>query len=180
MLQVGSLGVRWVLMKHAEPWLLTVNSRQWSQSRFSSNRLPFLENQHNIPFMRKRSSREVQQETEEPPAKKSDVHRREGEDVEGSSSDITSEKPNEEEQLEAQKERADEGSGEKLLNMEEEEGKQMQPQEEGEEEAGKKKVEGEERLEKKKELRAREDSIDDERDEEASSSPTGPAGVDYE
>lgn len=176
MLQVGSLGIRWVLMKHAEPWLLTVNSRQWSQSRFSSNRLPFLENQHNIPFMRKRSSREVQRETEEPPAKKSAVDRREGEDVEGLLSDITREKPNEEEQLEEQKERADEG----LLNLEEEGGKQMQPQEEGEEEAGQKKVETEERREKKKELAAGEDTIDDERDEEACSPPTGPAGVDYE
>lgn len=173
MLQVGSLGVRWVLMKHAEPWLLTVNSRQWPQSRLASNRLPFLENQHNIPFMRKRSCREVQQETEEPPAKKSAVDRREGEDVERLSSDITREKPNEEEQLEKQKERADEGSGEKLLNLEEEGGKQMQPQEEGEEEAGQKKVETEERREKKKERGAGEDSIHDEQDEEACSPPTG-------
>ncbi|XP_070771379.1 general transcription factor 3C polypeptide 1 [Enoplosus armatus] len=165
-LQVGSLGVRWVLMKHAEPWLLTINSKQWSQSRFTSDRLPFLENQHDVPFMRKRCRRGGRQEAEEPPAKKTAVDRHKGEDGEDA------QKLNEGEQLEKQKERADEGSGDKLLNVEEETGKQMQPEEEGEE-----KVETEER---QRELRAREDSKDDERDEVACSPPTGPADIDVD
>ncbi|XP_044044024.1 general transcription factor 3C polypeptide 1 [Siniperca chuatsi] len=177
-LLVGSLGVRWVLMKHAEPWLLTVNSKQWSQSRSTSNRLPFLEKQHNISFMR--SKRGGQQETQEPPAKKSAVDRQESEDredVERLSSDIR-QKLNEEEQLEKQKARVDEGSGDKLLNLEEKGGKQMQTEEEGEEEAGQKKVESEERRGKKRALGTKADIIDDERDEEACSLPTGTADVD--
>lgn len=183
MLEVGSLGVRWVLMQHAEPWLLTVNSKQWSQSRVASYKLPFLDTQHNIPFMRKRCRQEVPQETEEPAAKKSAVDRQEGkdrEDVDGLSSGTTAEKLHGEEQPEKQKERAHEGSGDKLGNLEEEGGKQMQPEEEGEVEAGQEQLETEKTPEKKKDLRAREDSIDDERDKEACSPPTATAAVDDE
>ncbi|XP_045903076.1 general transcription factor 3C polypeptide 1-like [Micropterus dolomieu] len=166
-LKVGGLGIRWVLMKHADPWLLTVNSKQWSQSNLPTARLPFV----------KRCRRGSQQETEEPPAKKSAVERQEGEDredVEGLSSDTSREKLNEEGQLEKQKERADEGSGDNLLNLEEEERKQIQPEEKGEEEAEQEKVETEEGWGEKRELRARADSID----EEACSPPSGPDDVD--
>ncbi|XP_070683568.1 general transcription factor 3C polypeptide 1 [Pempheris klunzingeri] len=180
--KVGSLGVRWVLMQHAEPWLLTVNAKQWSQSRFTSYKLPFLDNQHKIPFMRKRCRREVGQvETEEPSAKKSAVDRQEGEDrgdTEGLSSDLTTEALNEEGQLGKQKEKADDGSGDNLVNLEEEGGKMVQPDEEGEVEAGQVKVEPEKIREEKKELRAREDSRRDKRDDEACCPPTGRAGVD--
>ncbi|CAK6972755.1 general transcription factor 3C polypeptide 1-like [Scomber scombrus] len=175
-LKVGSLGVRWVLMQHADAWLLTVNSKQWSQSRLTPGKLPFLENQHNIPFMRKRCRRDVQQEAEEPPPKKSAVDRQEGEpmqEVDGSSSN-TGEKLNEQEQLEKQNEGQDNESGDKLLNLEEKGGAQMQPEEEqeGVEEAGQMKivpVEGQE----EKTNRGRENSIDDERDDEVGSPTTG-------
>ncbi|XP_033480322.2 general transcription factor IIIC subunit 1 [Epinephelus lanceolatus] len=164
--QVGSLGIRWVLMQYADPWLLTVNAKQWSQSRLTSNKLPFLEKQHNIPFMRMRNRREVRHDPEEPPAKKRAVDRGEGKNrraVEGLSGDVAREKLNEEEQLKKQKERVDEG------------GKQMQPEEGREEEAGREKVETEERQEEKKDHEATVDGRDDERDKEACSSPTSPA-----
>ncbi|XP_029312111.1 general transcription factor 3C polypeptide 1 isoform X2 [Cottoperca gobio] len=170
-IKVGGLGPRWVLMQHADPWLLTVRqpSKQWSQSR--SDRLPFLENDHNIPFMRKRARREVRKQTEEPPAKKTAVDKREGE---GSSSDVTGEKLNEEEQLDEQKDGADDGSGD---NLEEEGGKLLQPEEDREHEAGREEVETEERQEENNRVRA--DSLDDGREEGAACSPpTTPADVD--
>ncbi|KAM7394584.1 hypothetical protein PAMP_021375 [Pampus punctatissimus] len=154
-LKVGSLGVRWVLMRHADPWLLTVNSKQWSQTRLTSGRLPFLKNQHNIPFMRKRCRREVQQDTEEPPAKKLDLDRHRGDG--GGSPNHTREELNEQEQLEKQKQGEDEESGEKLLNLEEKGAKQEQP----EDERGQEEMETEERQEEKTN-RARENSIDNE------------------
>lgn len=166
MLQVGSLGARWVLMQHADPWLLTVKSKPRSQPSSTSERFPCLANKHNNPFMRKRCRRGVPRETEEPPAKKSALNKQDGEnreDAERLAGEMT---------IEKQKERADEVSGDKLLNLEEEEGKQKQPEEEGERQAGKEKMETEDRPEKK-ELRDREESIDDERDEEPCSSPTG-------
>ncbi|XP_027139206.1 general transcription factor 3C polypeptide 1 isoform X2 [Larimichthys crocea] len=165
-LQVGSLGARWVLMQHADPWLLTVKSKPRSQPSSTSERFPCLANKHNNPFMRKRCRRGVPRETEEPPAKKSALNKQDGEnreDAERLAGEMT---------IEKQKERADEVSGDKLLNLEEEEGKQKQPEEEGERQAGKEKMETEDRPEKK-ELRDREESIDDERDEEPCSSPTG-------
>ncbi|KAL6111010.1 gtf3c1 [Pungitius sinensis] len=69
--KVGGLGVRWVLLQHADPWLLTVNSKHWSDSSTAAaDRLPFLQKEHNIPFLRKRSRREARKEAGEPPAKK--------------------------------------------------------------------------------------------------------------
>lgn len=156
--QVGSLGARWVLMQHAEPWLLTVaDSKQWSHSHPASDRL---KNQHNSSLRGKRCRREAPQETEGPPAKRSAVDKQEGDDAERLSSGITREKLSKEEQMK-KKYRQDEGRGDKLLNLEEEGGKQMQPEEEREE-AGKEKV------------IAKEDSIDNEKEE------AGPAGVDDE
>ncbi|XP_031719024.1 general transcription factor 3C polypeptide 1 [Anarrhichthys ocellatus] len=184
-IKVGGLGVRWVLMQHADPWLLTVNSKQWSQSRFSSERHPFLEKVHNIPFMRKRPKLKVRPEAEEPPAKKTVLVEQEGEDrrdLGGMSSDATKEQLNEEEQLEKQKEQPGEGSGDKSLNLEEEEeeeeeegGKLMKPEEDREQET----VETEGRWEEKKDHRIRTRSID-RREEEACALPTRPAGVDHE
>ncbi|XP_068582952.1 general transcription factor 3C polypeptide 1 [Cebidichthys violaceus] len=178
-IKVGGLGVRWVLMRHADPWLLTVNSKQWSQSRFSSERHPFLENVHNIPFMRKRPRLKIRQETEEPPAKKAAVAEREGEDRRdsgGMSSDATKEGPNEEEQLEQLEEQPGEGSGDKSSNLEEEGGKPMQPEEDREQET----AETEGRREEKKDRRVRTSSVNAEREEEACPLPTTPAGVDHE
>lgn len=175
MLKVGGLGVRWVLMQHADPWLLTVNSKQWSQSRLKSDKLPFLENEHNIPFMRKRCRRETRQETEEPPAKKPAVDRQESKDrvdAEGLPSNVT----NEGEQLEKQKEREDEESGDKQLNLREDEGAEQTR----EEEAGQDKIETEERQEEQTEQRARGDSTDAERAEEACSPQAGLTDVDVE
>uniref|UniRef100_A0A672YIJ6 Uncharacterized protein n=1 Tax=Sphaeramia orbicularis TaxID=375764 RepID=A0A672YIJ6_9TELE len=64
-LQVGAVGARWVLMQHAQPWLLTIKSNHWSQSRLTPEGLPLLDNQHRIPFMRKRNRRGAQEGTEE-------------------------------------------------------------------------------------------------------------------
>lgn len=175
-MHVGSLGIRWVLMQHAEPWLLTVHSKLLSQSHPTSDRLKI---PHNSSLMRKRCRRESLQETEEPPAKRSAVDKQEGadrEDVGRMSSDTPKEKLSKEDQMTKQKERKDEGSGDELLNLEEGGGKQLQPQEEREEEAGEGKVETE-RGQQIKEVIAREDSKDDE-NQEACSPPTGPAGVD--
>ncbi|XP_069023396.1 general transcription factor 3C polypeptide 1 [Embiotoca jacksoni] len=165
--KVGSLGVRWVLMQHAEPWLLTVNSKQWSQARLPSDGHPFLENKHNNPFMRKRRGRGFRQEAEEPPAKKRPVNR--DEDGDGSTGDLTREKLNEED--EQQKGRTDEGRGDELLNLEEEGGKQTQP----EEDAGQEKMETRTRRDNKEEQKASEGSAEDERDEQACSPPEGSA-----
>lgn len=177
MLKVGSLGVRWVLMQHADPWLLTVNAKQWSQSRLTPGKLPFLENQHNIPFMRKRCRRDVLTEAEEPPPKKSAVDRQEGEhmqDVDGSSNN-TGEKLNEQEQTEKQNEGQDNESGDQLVNLEEKGGKQMQPEEEqeGVEEAGQIKMVTVEEQKEKTNSRGRENSIDEGRDDEVDSPTTG-------
>lgn len=159
-LRVGSLGARWVLLQHAEPWLLTVSSKQWPQSRFTSDGLPFLENEHSIPFMRKRCRQEGQQEAEGPPEKKSAVDRQEsvdGGDVERLSSDVIRENLNEEQH----KEQADEGKGDELLNLEVEGGKKTPPEKEREQ------VQSEEIQEEKREQRPRRNSRNEERDEEA-------------
>ncbi|XP_059189576.1 general transcription factor 3C polypeptide 1 [Centropristis striata] len=179
-LQVGGKGVRWVLLQHSEPWLLTVNTKQWSQSRFTSDKLPFLEKQHNI-FRRMRPRREVRRDSEEPPAKRIALDTQQGEEgqeVEGLARGETRKGGgNEEEQLEMQKEKVDEGNGDKLLNLEEEGGKQMQPEDKREEEAEKEeKIETEERQEEEKDQGA--DNRDDERQEEACSLPTKPAQTD--
>uniref|UniRef100_A0A671TTZ8 Ral transcription factor IIIC subunit 1 n=1 Tax=Sparus aurata TaxID=8175 RepID=A0A671TTZ8_SPAAU len=151
-LQVGSLGPRWVLVQHAEPWLLTVTSKPWSQSCVPSDKL---KGQHNIFSMRKRSRREVPQETEEPPAKKSAADKREGEEKERATSGKPRKKVDKEPRKK-QQERTDEGSKDKLVNVEEEGGKQTQPEEGGEKKGGQEKVEAEKK-EREKELRARED-----------------------
>ncbi|XP_054912510.1 general transcription factor 3C polypeptide 1 [Poeciliopsis prolifica] len=68
--RVGSLSVRWVLMEHAEPWLLTVNCKQMSQPHENAKRRPHLTSQYNFPFARKRCIKAMQLEAEGPPAKK--------------------------------------------------------------------------------------------------------------
>ncbi|XP_063738883.1 general transcription factor 3C polypeptide 1 isoform X2 [Eleginops maclovinus] len=172
-MKVGGLGPRWVLMQHSEPWLLTVKqpSKKWSDSRLNSNRIPFLEKNHNIPFMRMRAMREVRHEAEEPPARKSAVEKQRGKDVAGSSSDVTGEKPAEEEELEKEKERTEEGNGEEVVILGEEPGKVVQP--ESEREIGPEEVDIEEKQEEK-------NSVEDVMEEEASSSSTQPADVDKE
>ncbi|XP_030595893.1 general transcription factor 3C polypeptide 1 [Archocentrus centrarchus] len=161
--KVGSLSVRWVLMKHAEPWLLTVNSKQWSQSCFASD--PLLEKRHSIPFVRKRCSREIQVESEEPPAKKLAVADREDATDKVSSNKTT----NEEEQQEQQRET----SGDQLVNLEEEEGKLIQPQEEKQAGAGEEPADVDKRHDNGNELRMRKGRKDYENNEEACSSSTG-------
>lgn len=163
--QVGSLGARWVLMQHAEPWLLTVYSKPLPQSHPTHA-------SHNSSLMHKRTGHRPPQKTEEPPAKRYAVDQQEGEDV-GS---VSSEKPEEKLRKEDQKEREDEGSGEKPLSLEEEGGRHLQPDKEREEEAGK----GTEETERGREMMeavVREDSRDDEK-QEACSPSTGPAGAD--
>lgn len=66
-LVVGAEGPRWVLTQHAEPWLLTIKTSQWTQ--VSADALPFLDNKHVIPFMRKRRQ-VLREDSEETPAKR--------------------------------------------------------------------------------------------------------------
>lgn len=150
-LQVGGVGPRWVLMKHAKPWLLTVKSKPWTQSQMTSDRLRSLKKERTIPFLRKRRRREVPRETECLPEKKAAVSKHDSAvDVEGVSCDATAETLTEEEQLRTRKESTGEGSGDKLLEEEVEE------------------------------QRDEEDCIDAEKDEDASPPTTGPAAGDDE
>lgn len=108
MIKVGGLGVRWVLTQHADSWLLTVNPKKWSQSRFSSER----QKEHDVPSVRKRSRTEVRQEAEEPPAKTMAAGERGGEDVRvsgGLSSDAARGEPKEEQQLDRRAKEDEEG-----------------------------------------------------------------------
>uniref|UniRef100_A0A3Q2Z6C9 B-block binding subunit of TFIIIC domain-containing protein n=1 Tax=Hippocampus comes TaxID=109280 RepID=A0A3Q2Z6C9_HIPCM len=69
-LKVGGYGVRWVLIQHADPWILTVNPRNGSQLQAATGEDP---SQHNIPFLYKRrrvEGRRDDKNKEEPPAKK--------------------------------------------------------------------------------------------------------------
>lgn len=125
LVRVGGLGVRWVLMQHAEPWLLTVNSQHPPVPHSPSEKPPFMKGQHNIPFLRKRSSRE--QHREGPPSKRPAVHQENGADAVNVDA---GEKPNEEEKLEEQQEKS-EGAEEQevaqaqLMDEQEEVGKEV-------------------------------------------------------
>lgn len=156
-IRVGSVGVRWVLMQHADPWLLTVNCKQLPHS--TSERRPFLKSRHNIPFMRKRCSREQRRETEEPPAKKPAVDTDKVSDRvnTGEPSNVT-EIPDEEEQ---QQETA--GGGDKPQSLEEEEEVQSCSEE---------KMETGHRQETRRRTRS---SLDNKRAKEADSLPSGSA-----
>ncbi|XP_074545488.1 general transcription factor 3C polypeptide 1 [Halichoeres trimaculatus] len=173
--KVGSSGVRWVLMRHAEPWLLTLNWKQWSQSSSSSDKLTFLQRQHNFPFMRKRCRRGTRREKEEPPSKKPAVDRQESEhreDVDAVCTDVTRDEATGEEQHELQKDNPDEGVEEKVLNTENEEGgEKTLPEETEAKEAGQENVENEERRGQRRERRARKGSIS----EDTCAQPTGAA-----
>ncbi|XP_015259894.1 PREDICTED: general transcription factor 3C polypeptide 1-like [Cyprinodon variegatus] len=158
--QVGSMGVRWVLMEHAEPWLLTVNCKQIPRSLLTGNRHSYLRTHHNIPFARKRCSTEVQREGVGPPAKRLAKDREKETDketVDGSPGEVT-EKPNEDQQPEQQNEKVDEGSGDKSMNLEE--GKQAQPEHDGQ-----KKLETEQGQSRPK--RTRKCKFSDEKDQES-------------
>lgn len=154
MLQVGSLAARWVLMQHAEPWLLNVQSKQWSQSHPTSDRL---KNQQSSSVTRKRCQPEALQEIEAPPTKSQAADNQE-------IKEMTSEKLCEE------KEGDGEVSGEYLLNLGEEGGETPV------ERKGKHKPEMEEGKEKK-ELSAREYSSSQ---EESCCPPTRPPDVNDE
>uniref|UniRef100_A0A3Q1G3K9 General transcription factor IIIC subunit 1 n=1 Tax=Acanthochromis polyacanthus TaxID=80966 RepID=A0A3Q1G3K9_9TELE len=167
---VGSLGVRWVLKQHAEPWLLTVNRKQWSLSNVTPDGLPSLENPYHQSFAQKRCSREIHQDTEEPPAKRLSVDRDKGSDVEEEDvlpNNTTKEKINEEEQ---QKGTEDEESGGKQPHLEEEGRRQTQTEDERKE-----KVETEKRQDDTEDPRVGEHSVDGEKDDkECSLAPGSP------
>ncbi|KAG7485330.1 hypothetical protein JOB18_008080 [Solea senegalensis] len=187
-LKVGAMGVHYVLIQHAEPWLLTINSKQWSQTR-SSNRLP---------FFKKRRRQGNRQETEEPPAKKAATEEKEEQDAGEKSKDTTREEMNDEEtQMENGQERTDEDGGERQGSLKEDGEKQTRQEhvKMGEEEAGEEKVgegekegdakageemeevEEEERQEEKRQLRSRENRRNNEGVEDAHSPPTGISDV---
>lgn len=88
---VGAEGARWVLTQHAEPWLLTIKTSQWT--RVSPDAFPFLDNKHVIPFMRKRRPG-LREDSEETPAKRAalDTHQdQDGPDTEQSETQQESE-----------------------------------------------------------------------------------------
>lgn len=149
--RVGGLSVRWVLLKHAKPWLLTLNSKQWLQSRITPR------NDHNPLFKRRRSGRGIQKEIEEPPAKKLAVDGEQA--VEGLSSNMT-------EEHQQQKDNADEGSGDKSVSLEEAGG--MQPEGAGQEE-----MESETKWDNDRKQQAKVGSTDDEKDEDSCPAPAG-------
>ncbi|MED6289868.1 hypothetical protein CHARACLAT_007371, partial [Characodon lateralis] len=165
--QVGCLGVRWVLMEHAEPWLLTVNCKQMSRPHLTTDRRPFLRTHHNIPFARKRCSREVQREAEGPPAKRPTTNEEmDAGAVDESSGDVT-EKPTEDKQP---IEQVDDGSGDKSQNLEEEEQVQTQP-EQGEGHDGPEEMKAEQGWSRPK--RTRKCRLSDEQEKETCSLPSG-------
>lgn len=125
MVRVGSLGIRWVLIQHAEPWLLTVKSKQESQSHLMS------ESQHATSSRSKRCRRDPMDETEEPLVKRTVEDKPKDEDKECVSSQVIREKLNQEEQMK-NKEQGDE---DKSLNMEGG-GERRRPEEEREEIVG--------------------------------------------
>ncbi|XP_077427194.1 general transcription factor 3C polypeptide 1 [Vanacampus margaritifer] len=66
-IKVGGYGARWVLIRHAEPWILTVNPRNWSQVQDAPDRNSV------VPFLHKRrraKARRDDKTEEEPLAKK--------------------------------------------------------------------------------------------------------------
>lgn len=159
-MQVGSLGVRWVLMRHADNWLLTLQSKQWVHSNPTSDK------RKNQSITHKRCRRGADLETEEPRAKRLAMDKQEDEGRKDAGK--AGEKVGDEEQMEC-KEREGHGNDDKLLNLEEEGGQQMQP----EEQAGQGKVETEEEQEKN-ESETREVNETEER----RSPTTEPAAVD--
>lgn len=125
MVQVGCLAVRWVLTQHADPWLLTLQTK-WASS------LPTRDEPKTQSGMRKRSRRGALQETE-CPAKRSTVDSGEAEHAMKPPGEAA-EKRTREEEL-GNEEGTD---GAKLVNVEA--GQQVQP----EDIAGEKKMEAEE------------------------------------
>ncbi|XP_061882578.1 general transcription factor 3C polypeptide 1-like isoform X1 [Entelurus aequoreus] len=112
-LKVGNCSARWVLMKHVDPWILTVSSKTWSPAQASLLGRP---SQHNIPFLRKRRrhrspQREDDKDKEEPPEKKAPL------ESEEDRAGRTSETLNQEEKPEGEPE-------EQMVRLEEEEAKQ--------------------------------------------------------
>lgn len=122
MVRVGSLGIRWVLMQHAEPWLLTVKSKQESQSHLVSER------RHATSSRSKRCRRDPTDKTEEPPVKRTVEDKPKAEDKECVSSEVIREKLDQEEQMKNK----DQGDEDKSLNMEGG-GERRRPEEEREE-----------------------------------------------
>ncbi|RVE75929.1 hypothetical protein OJAV_G00003620 [Oryzias javanicus] len=106
LVRVGCLGVRWVLMQHAEPWLLSLNPQK---PHPLSEKTPIFKYRHNIPFFRKRSSRE--QHRKGPPSKKPASHLAKGAHTlnEDASSTCSGDKLHEEEEREEQQEKAEGG-----------------------------------------------------------------------
>lgn len=75
--RVGSLGVRWVLREHVDPWLLTVSSKHVVQSEVSPDA------QQASSCTTKRCRRNTTREPGEPPAKRAEKDSQEREDAVG-------------------------------------------------------------------------------------------------
>lgn len=72
-MRVGSLSVRWVLVEHAEPWLLTVSSKHGVQPDASRSADP----EQACSTRSKRCRRHTTRQSGEPPAKRTEKDGRE-------------------------------------------------------------------------------------------------------
>ncbi|XP_029009118.1 general transcription factor 3C polypeptide 1 [Betta splendens] len=156
-IKVGSLGERWVLVQHAEPWLLTINSKQRPQSLSKSDGLSLLKSRHNIPFMRKRCKRDSPEQTEEPAAKRLAVDP-EMDDRETGDTGDTAETTAGEEQ---QREQTAEGGGDAQVDVEMDRTMQTEPSEIEEKAGEEEKVENKASREEKMQLRSRKGAINE-------------------
>lgn len=126
MVQVGCLAVRWVLTQHADPWLLTLQTK-WATS------LPTRDEPKTQSNVRKRSRRDAPQETECPPKRST---------VDAGEAEHATPPPGEERTHEEELGNEEGKDGGKLMSVEA--GEQVQP----EDIAGEKKMEAEEEQEK--------------------------------
>ncbi|XP_056136206.1 general transcription factor 3C polypeptide 1-like [Lampris incognitus] len=182
-LQVGGMGLRWVRMQYAEPWLLTSYTKPQSQPQLIRERqLPLWKKHHNIPFMRKRC-RDVPGEEEEPPRKKAVEDRERGKEREGgneSSSSMLTDEGNSGVAVDEPREGADEERQDGPLNLVEEKGVQTVSEMEGDKQSVKKEDKSEEKplpQEEVKEERLDQEEIIQDRDDDNDGvcSPLSPA-----
>ncbi|XP_028307045.1 general transcription factor 3C polypeptide 1 [Gouania willdenowi] len=156
--RVGGLSCRWVLMQHANPWLLTLNSKKWSGTHLNSENMDYLKH-HRVPFMRKRRCRGTRCQAEEPMAKKLALDQ--DRVSEAGNTDGLSHKINNEVIEEEPKQVISESGDETPLGSEKEAAMQTESKEE---------EDTEERMDKTTEQKDGQTLMEDKRDEEAASS----------
>ncbi|KAM9792810.1 general transcription factor 3C polypeptide 1 [Neosynchiropus ocellatus] len=141
-LKVGGLYYRWVLMKHAEPWLLTIPSNKWQ---------PQSEDPVKVRVPRKRSRREAVVQPDEPAPKRLAAGEEEGRKETLVQSEVSSEATKTDQQADPRGIAGDQESGSKSVddhdNPEEKEAMNVEAEESHEEETAEEKTDGRTRLE---------------------------------